>query len=401
VEIGRVIGGHYLLQSLIKQGQYAVVYQGIDQAFQRLVAVKAIPAVHIPAYRAAIRKTSQFSYPNIIGLYDLVVEQERLYLIQEFVDGDDFATLLQAPLQAHEVAGYGYQICSALLYACSSTRRICHGDLTPSAILRDRRGLMRVNNFALPSDLNYFTTWSIVGGEGLPLSDQDLPWGAESQGRHADDARAVGLLLYQLLAGRPPAATVVEPPADGRLRFRSSTPPELCNVVARTMILHHPQHINTVEVLSDELKLLAETLEPAVPVLINTPTYQPAAQVQQAQEVAVRARQFPPSGTGNLANPLPGGQPGPGLPAYQLANSGKLVAASMEPADPVAPTVADFSLLSATAHKVAPSTSYLPETDAQAEVQRPSLVLLLLLGLVVFALFFVVGFFASNAFIHP
>ena len=42
VEIGRVIGGHYLLQRLIKQGQYAVIYQGVDQAFQRVVAVKAV-----------------------------------------------------------------------------------------------------------------------------------------------------------------------------------------------------------------------------------------------------------------------------------------------------------------------------------------------------------------------
>jgi len=54
VEIGRVIGGHYLLQRLIKQGQYAIIYQGVDQAFQRAVAVKALDADQIPVYRAAV-----------------------------------------------------------------------------------------------------------------------------------------------------------------------------------------------------------------------------------------------------------------------------------------------------------------------------------------------------------
>ena len=209
MEIGQVIGGHYLLQRLIQQGQYSTVFQGVDQSFQRVVAVKAVSAAYIPMYKAAVRKTSQFSYPHITMLYDLVIEPDRLYLVEEYVEGDDFATLLQAQLQPFDVAEYGRQICSALLYASSPTRRVCHGDLTPGAILRDRRGLIRVNNFALPTDTQYFTAWSKIGGEGRDVSDANLPWGAMSPGRQADDTRAVGLLLYQLLAGRPPNATTV------------------------------------------------------------------------------------------------------------------------------------------------------------------------------------------------
>ena len=49
MEIGRVIGGHYLIQRLIKKGQYATVYQGVDQAFQRVVAVKAVDNAQIPS----------------------------------------------------------------------------------------------------------------------------------------------------------------------------------------------------------------------------------------------------------------------------------------------------------------------------------------------------------------
>jgi len=392
VEIGRVIGKHYLLQRLIKQGQYAVVYQGIDKAFQRIVAVKAVTAAHIPAYRASVRRTAQFTFPNLVGLYDLVIEEDRLYLVQEYIDGDDFVELMQKPLQAHEVADYGHQICLALLYAAGSSRRTCHGDLTPSAIMCDRRGMIRVNNFALPGDVSYFSAWSDFGGagvEGSVLSDRDLPWGVESQGRRADDTRAVGLLLYQLLAGRPAGASVVEPPADGRLRFRNNTPPELCDLVARAVIRNHPQHINTVEVLNDELKILALTPEPSVPVIGNSA----AIQVAQASEAA-KPRQFAPAVTGNVPNTLSSssGQPGIGLPDYRQTNSEKPFAATMETADSAAPTVADPSLMPAIARPARPS----PDTEATPKIPGSSVILLLLLGLLLFAVFFAIGYYGGT-----
>ena len=394
MEIGRVIGGHYLIQRLIKQGQYATVYQGVDQAFQRIVAVKAVTGSHIPVYKAAVRRTAQFTFPNMVSLYDLVVEQDRLYLIQEYIDGDDFAALLQSPPQPHEVADYGYQICQTLLYAASSPRRTCHGDLTPTAIMRDRHGLIRVNNFALPSDVSYFIAWSGVGGKGLPLSNRNLPWGVESQGRRADDTRAVGLLLYQLLAGRPQGTNTVEPPTDGRLRFCNNIPPELCDVVARIVIPSHPQYIDSVEVLNDELKTLAEMLEPAVPV-VNNPAFQaphsaPVAQVAQ-QEVS-KPRQFAPAVIGDVPNTLPAGQPGVGLSAYRQIQDEKLVATAMETADPSALTIAEPSLMSAIAR---PIQSF-PNTEATPKVSRSSLILLLLLGLLVFAICFAIGFYGGT-----
>lgn len=398
MEIGRVIGGHYLLQRLIKQGQYAIVYQGVDQAFQRAVAVKALDTAQVPVYRAAVRRTSQFTFPNMVSLYDLVTEQEQFYLIQEYIDGDDFSTLVQSSLQPYEVADYGHQICLALLYASSSSRRTCHGDLTPTAIMRDRRNQIRVNNFALPSDVSYFSAWSDIGGEGLPLSDKDLPWGAESQGRRADDTRALGLLLYQLLAGRPQGATIIEPPADRRLRFRSNVPPELCNVIARAVIRNHPQYIDTIEVLNNELKTLAETLEPASPLILDNPAYQQAplpplvAPAAQASEVPP-PRQFSPAGTGKIPGALPAGQAAIGPSAYPQPRNEKSLASTMDTPDFSAQTIADPSLMLPMSR---PSMSY-PNTETRApKVNRTAIILLLLLGLLVFGICFAIGFYGGS-----
>ena len=298
VETGRVINRRYLLQRLIKQGQICTVYQGVDQLLQRVVAVKTVPASYVLPYRAAIQMTSHFSHPNVIGLYDLIAEPGSLYIVQEYVEGEDFAALLQIQLTPYEVADIGRQICRALIYAGSSSRKICHGDLTPHAMIRDRTGRIRVNNFALPSDLDYFESWSIVGGDGIAISDDELPWGQQSEGRQENDARAIGLLLYQLLTGRPVGATTVEPPIDGRLRFLRTVPPELCETVARAIMRQHPQHFATVEALYAELNALAEMLESAVPVPVAAGASAAPTVNTYAGEEVTPPQQFSPASAG-------------------------------------------------------------------------------------------------------
>ena len=390
VETGRVINKRYLLQRLIQRGPCAMVYQGADQVLQRPVAVKVVPALYIPAYRAAIRQTAQFSHPNIVGLYDLIVEAETLYVVQEYIEGDDFTTLLQAQQQPHQVAELGTQICLALLYAGSSSRQMSHGDLTPTAIMRDPRGLVRVNNFALPSNLSYFSAWANVGdmsgvsgirGDESVLADSDVPWGKLTEGRRADDTRAVGILLYQLLTAHAPGTTTVEPPADGRLRFSRNVPPELCEIIARAVIRQHPQHINTPETLLAELKTVAETLEPPAPISVGGPP---------TPEVVARPQQFQPAGTGKLVTALPTRETDGVLSSR--AETGTYMQAMEAPS---APTVADISLKLATARQAA-----YPEKPLTTPQRRLSFPMLLILGLLAFAIFFAIGYFIATG-IHP
>ncbi len=392
VETGRLINRRYLLQRFIRQGQCCAIYQGTDQVLQRPVAVKIVPATYLSIYQTAIRVTAQFSHPNIIDLYDLIIEPGALYIIQEYVEGDDFATLLQTQLQPYQVAEMGVQLCQALLYASSGAHNVCHGDLTPSAIIRDRRGVVRINNFALPSDLNYFSAWSVVGAEGKALLDSELPWGQQSMGRCADDARAVGLLLYQLLAGRAPGTTLVEPPLDGRLRFTRNMPVELCDVVARAVIRQHPQHLNTVEALYAELKTLADWLEPM-----------PAPSLVASGMLVGDAgsRQFSPPGTGKLVTALPMRDIPPSPAAVAIGTS----ALGNEQAQRLvldAATTTQFAN-GGSAKLVTVRPPFSPETDAQRSTQtrRVSFPLLLLMGLLIFGLFFTVGYFTATTFFHP
>jgi hypothetical protein len=260
--------------------------------------------------------------------------------------------------------------------------------------MRDLRGYVRLNNFALPGDLHYFTRWSTFGGEGAPIADTELPWGLLSIGRQADDTRAVGLLLYQLLAGRPVGATSVDPSPDGQLYFMRNVPPELCQVVARTVIRQYPEHISNVETLYAELQNLSEMLEPAVPISVNAPDYQPQVETPQPGPVSAA-----PSGNLINAGSPRKATPAGGSAAYRSSASAGVAGVADVSAleyESDAQTMADASL------NLAPSSQNLAlDTETGQKVHRSAarlIIFWLLLGLVAFALFFVVGYFIGHLF---
>ncbi len=382
----RLIHKRYQLQRMLTQGQVCAIYLAFDQVLQRPVVVKLVPAEQMSAYKTALRLTASFSHPNIIGTYDFISESDMFYLVQEYVEGDNFGVLLQTQLAPHTVADIGVQICQALLYSGGNTRNVCHGDLTPSAIIRDHRGLIRINGFALPSNIQYFTSWSRVGGDSNALTNPELPWGRLSEGRRADDTRAVGLLLYQLLSGRQAGATSVEAPMDGRLRFLRNVPVELCEIIARTVVRQHPHYISTPEALFEELRKQVDILEPTVELSPNT-TYQ--------AEDNFRPHSFLPKNNppGKLVSTLPlreSSQPGTSLSTFQAETNvpmSGLEQQSMQ--SPFPQTLADNY----------PSTrSYngyaVPTTQPAHRLSVPVLVILCLLA---FVLCFFIGLFIAHA----
>ena len=380
METGRVIHKRYLLRRLIQQGQACAVYQGFDQILQREVAVKIVTAGYAPIYRAAIRATAQFSHPNIIGIYDIITEAETLYIVQEYVDGDDFGTLLQSQLHPYYIVDLGLQICRALMYAGSSTRKVSHGDLTPAAIFRDRRGAVRINNFALPKDEQYFSHWQTISGNFEATGETSYAPGQMTDETRAQDTYATGLLLYQLLAARSPEARMVEPPGDGQLCFMRNVPAEVCEVVARTVIARHPQRITTPEGFSTELKILADMLEPtAAPQIFAPPQEQVATPYSRSQSGLL-------SGQSRMRENV--------MVAPDRGNAAaSAVQMDSYPSGPLQET--SDAPMTAPEYRQTPQQAF---AYGETPARRPSGVnipLVLILGILLFAFFFGIGYYLS------
>ncbi len=102
----------YQKQETIGEGTYGVVYKGLDRQTGRTVAIKKVKSLEdepdegIPA--TTLREVSalkQLSHPNVVELLDVIINQDKIYLIFEYVENDlrKFLNALNGSLPAHFV----------------------------------------------------------------------------------------------------------------------------------------------------------------------------------------------------------------------------------------------------------------------------------------------------------
>ncbi|MCP9261636.1 Cyclin-dependent kinase 1 [Dirofilaria immitis] len=140
----------------IGEGTYGVVYKGIDKRSGKMVAMKKIRLENedegVPA--TAIREISllrELTHPNIVALEETVLEENRLYLIFEFlhmdlkkyIDTVPDSELMDKTLQK----SYLYQILQAICFC--HQRRVLHRDLKPQNLLVDQNGAIKLADFGL------------------------------------------------------------------------------------------------------------------------------------------------------------------------------------------------------------------------------------------------------------
>lgn len=235
--VGQLLHNRYALDAVLATGAVAVVYRGRDTVLDRPVAVKAVPLAVAAPYREALALTASLTHPAAIALYDAFEGDGHLLLVQELVDGRALSAYVRAGLPTERALDIGVQIARALDYA--HARGIVHGDLTSSAVIVDRRAVVRINNFGLPPDSIHFTRLCraleadaptrLVGAASAAAptagEDGEVQWDATPAG----DVRAMALLLWQVLA-EPQAGQ-----AEARV-FRADVPEAVRDVVWRAAL---------------------------------------------------------------------------------------------------------------------------------------------------------------------
>uniref|UniRef100_A0A1Q3EWI8 Putative serine/threonine kinase n=1 Tax=Culex tarsalis TaxID=7177 RepID=A0A1Q3EWI8_CULTA len=145
----------------IGEGTYGVVYKGRNKVTGQIVAMKKIRLESddegIPS--TAIREISllkELKHPNIVSLEDVLMEENRLYLIFEFLSMDlkKYMDTLPAEklMDPDLVKSYMYQITAAMLFC--HKRRVLHRDLKPQNLLINKDGIIKVADFGLGRSFN-------------------------------------------------------------------------------------------------------------------------------------------------------------------------------------------------------------------------------------------------------
>ena len=208
-----MIGKYEVIRTLGK-GATAVVYLARDPNSTRDVAVKLIQfGDDNAAMSRRLRKLFQtedsigrrLDHPNIVKLYDAVIEPERAYIVMEFVDGTalDHHCAINRLLPMHRVIGIIFKCCLALDHAFH--QGVVHRDIKPANILIDADDNPKITDFGLAlnlhKDMNRDSTFVMGVGSPAYMSPEQIKNYPLNQ---KTDLYSLGVLLFQLLTGRLP-----------------------------------------------------------------------------------------------------------------------------------------------------------------------------------------------------
>jgi serine/threonine-protein kinase len=205
---GVALDGRYELHAVIGEGTFGRVYRGRDRRLARPVAVKVIKPwwAEDPEWAGSFEREAQLlasiSDPGIIQIFDVGAASEGLYYVAELVDGESLASRLRrgrvAPVEACVI---GLQLAAAL--ARAHAQRVVHRDVKPANVLITPDGRVKVGDFGVARLAEGSSDAPVATIAGTPgyMAPEQASGGAASP---ATDVYAVGIVLYEMLAGQPP-----------------------------------------------------------------------------------------------------------------------------------------------------------------------------------------------------
>ncbi|MBM3284474.1 MAG: serine/threonine protein kinase [Candidatus Aminicenantes bacterium] len=206
--------GKYSILAMLGKGGMGIVYKALDPDIEREVAIKTIrfdtltegteKDEMMTRFIREAKAAGRLSHPNITTIYDVCREKDVTYIVMQFVEGQSLQALIDSgeKFAPQEIIQLMKPLCDCLDYAHQSG--IVHRDIKPGNILIDKSGKPYLADFGVARIETSTLTQSGTTVGTLSYMSPEQVKGQTVDSR--SDIFALGVILYELLAGKKPFA---------------------------------------------------------------------------------------------------------------------------------------------------------------------------------------------------
>ena len=273
--------GMYKILDRIGAGGIGELYRARDTRVGRTVAIKVVrdeianDLARRDRFVREARAATVLSHPSIAALYEIGEDQGCLFVAFEFVPGETLRTAIGGrPMNAKRALDFATQLADAL--ADAHAAGAVHGDLTPDNVIVTPKGRAKILDFGLCAWTNggaarrqaAQASGEPAGAAASTLAYLSPEQALGEQGDHRTDIFSLGVMLFEMLTGRPPftdvgalALQIVQAPAPAPSSINSSVPRELDPIVQRALAKSLDQRYESAVTMAAELRSVAAILD--------------------------------------------------------------------------------------------------------------------------------------------
>ncbi len=207
--IGQTLLNKYRVDAYVASGGMGTVFRVWDRQRNVPLAMKVLhgdpaedPSI-FKRFKREARALEKLAHPNIVPFYGLYQTLDFAFLLERFIDGPTLKQVLRRrgskPVMVQEALTYLKVISSALGYA--HAHGVVHCDVKPGNVMVDQGGAIYLTDFGVARHAESTTTTLGFAGTAAYMAPEQIRGEAVTA---ATDVYALGVMLYEMLAGRRP-----------------------------------------------------------------------------------------------------------------------------------------------------------------------------------------------------
>jgi serine/threonine protein kinase/pimeloyl-ACP methyl ester carboxylesterase len=201
---------HYEIVEKLGGGGMGVVYKARDRRLQRLVALKYLPPSLSaePEFKSRFlqeaKAIASFDHPNLCSLFDVAEPEEgQLVIVMPFYEGETLKQkIARGPLPLTQALDYAVQIAAGLAHAHAAG--LVHRDIKPANVIVTSGDRVKILDFGIAKMSSAQAKLTRTGTVLGTLTYMSPEQASGERVDHRSDLWALGVVLYEMLTGRPP-----------------------------------------------------------------------------------------------------------------------------------------------------------------------------------------------------